>query len=289
MLCLAIVLVPMAALGEEFYQDFRGGAPLHPAVGTFGGDAARHMKPESAGLRLSLSATPGEEEFGVSPRFRISGDFEVTVAYEVLAVDKPKSGWGAGLKVWGQIGGSDFEAINMAHRLCSDGKEQVVALFSRPGSGGKRVFDQKTRETTVRKGQLRVARRSSEVTFLATKGENDEFQELHRVEARTDDLPALRIMASAGGTPTAVNVRLLDLRITADRLGGAARPPERRGIGWLVACVVGVIVVASGVWAWRKRLWSTTLAWCRSRRTPKEKPQSKSKIQLPKRLRKPRY
>ena len=71
---------------------------LHPSLSLFGPNAGDAVKAEVQGLRLTLP-TNGRQTYGwgVVANFGMSGDFEVTADYELLAVDRPKRGSGAGV------------------------------------------------------------------------------------------------------------------------------------------------------------------------------------------------
>jgi len=89
----------LASLGQmrEIHQDFRAGSRLTPGLKMFGPDLDRTARRDGKGLRITLRKdrkTKGA--VGIETQFSISGDFEITLAYEILSVNKPKSGMGAG-------------------------------------------------------------------------------------------------------------------------------------------------------------------------------------------------
>jgi hypothetical protein len=127
-------------------------------------------------------------------------------------------------------------------------------------SGGEGPVQMKTLDTGVRQGRLRVTRQGSELVFAAAAGDSPEFQEVHRTDARPDPLTALRVCANSGGSPTPVSVRLVDLRIRADSLSGAAgRRAADRGSGWLVLLLVLVIGAGAAAVVWRQGWWNRWL------------------------------
>ena len=80
-------------------------------------------KREEAGLRITLPAdrTPNQP-VGFKTTMVLSGDFEITAAYELLAADPPTTGYGVG--------------VNLG--LAPDGarkKYAKVGRFMRPGRG----------------------------------------------------------------------------------------------------------------------------------------------------------
>ncbi len=88
----ALVLASLAQTetDQEFYQDFRGGGSVHHALTLFGPYRDRAMQQEPRGLRITLPARRRDTApVGFTPKFRISGDFEITVGYEILSAKPP--------------------------------------------------------------------------------------------------------------------------------------------------------------------------------------------------------
>src|SRR5882724_5767107 len=84
--------------GREFHQDFRGGPALHPALKLVGPDAGAVAERENLGMRITLAPTRAvNHPVGIKTMFSLSGDFEITAAYELLAADRPKDGYGVGV------------------------------------------------------------------------------------------------------------------------------------------------------------------------------------------------
>lgn len=249
-----LVVVLLSSVGqmkEEFYQDFRGDSAMDPALGPFGPNSAEAMHSEAEGLRVSLSAGRGNGlPVGFVPRFKIAGDFEITVGYEILSSDEPYSGMGAGVKVWGKTSSKEFRAMTLAHVIRPQEGCGFVAIFARDGDEG-RVFETKSLTTDAKTGRLRLARTGSELSFLVAEGESETFDELQRATIGPDDVVALRITANTGDVACAVTIRFLDLRIRAEDL------PERQGgsTGFWGRYVVGFVLLqvagVSGFLLWR--------------------------------------
>ncbi len=252
---LALLLSSLGQMDEEFYQDFRGGASIHPILSQFGPDSARAIRQEAEGLRITLPAGRKDRSaVGVAPRFRISGDFEITVGYEILAADTPSGGLGAGVKVWGKIASEEFQAMTLAHLIRPKEGSGFVAIFAHE-SDGKRVFKTESLATDAKRGRLRLARTGSELSFLVAEGEGETFDELQRVTVGTSDVVALRIPASTANDPSGLSIRLLDLRIRADDLP-AAQARTRGSWGWVVVWVLVVAVIGTGgflLWRYQRR------------------------------------
>ncbi len=151
--------------------------------------------------------------------------------------------------------------MNVA-RLERPGKGRgFVAIFTHePGADGKRDFKQKLLDSGAgQKGRLRLARTGSELRLLVADGIIGEFDELHRVSVKTDDVKPLRVSVSTNNVASGLSVRLVDLRIRADRLAAAAAPAETGGIGvWLVTLLLITAVGGTGgfllwrYWPWRR-------------------------------------
>ena len=249
-----LLLAPLPGqMGDEFTQDFRSGA-LHPAVGQFGPQATQVSRLGAKGLEITLPASRTDKgAVGVTPKFRISGDFEITVAYELLAADKPPKGLGSGVKLWGEIESADKQAMTLAHLVAPDGKSQLLTLMARIGDDDKRVLEEGTRPATARGGQLQLRRTGSELSFLVAEGHSGGFEELHRARVGTGDVTVLRISANTHDAASAVSVRLVEFRIRAARLPVTGGTPKRSGYGWVFWLVTLLAVGAGGFLAWRFR------------------------------------
>src|SRR5262249_30103830 len=100
-------LVVLAALSAgqtpapAFQHDFRIGQTLAGFLKLFGTNVDEVVRQEGGGLRLVLP-TDGRQTYGwgVAGKFSLSGDFEVTGAYELMTVDPPTRGSGVGVVVW---------------------------------------------------------------------------------------------------------------------------------------------------------------------------------------------
>jgi len=241
----ALLVFSPGQMNDEFYQDFRGGTSIHPALVQFGAGPAGTIRQEAEGLCITLPSNRKDRSaVGVSPRFCLSGDFEVTVAYEVVSAEEPSRGPGAGIKIWGKLGSEPFQALTVAHLIRPKEGAGFVAIHGHE-RGGKRRFKTEWLPTAAKKGRLRLARTGSEVSFLAAEGEAETFQEIQRVQVGTSDVTSLRIPVTTEEAPSGLCVRLVDLCIRADDLP-AARAQVRKGRAWGCVVVCGLVVAISG-------------------------------------------
>src|SRR5262245_41373677 len=91
-------LAPAQTAARDFHQDLRDRQPPSPSLKLIGPKADTRIKSEDAGLRITPPTTGGQTKgWGVSPKFRISGDFQVTARYELLTLEPPEKGKWAGV------------------------------------------------------------------------------------------------------------------------------------------------------------------------------------------------
>lgn len=248
--------VVLASLGEteaEFYQDFRGGASLHAALQLFGPNLPGVTRHERQGLRITLSKNrKNPAPVGIEPKFHLSGDFEITLGYEILTADQPESGMGAGVKIWAKTAAQEFQALTLAHVISPEDENRRVAIFATE-EDGERVFHTQRWPAMEKSGRLRLARVGKEVAFLVAEGESESFEELQRTTVGADDLASLRISVGAGDEPCGLSVRLVDLLIRAEGVPAASAPKGKRSRGWLVAGLMVVACGGAGAWFWVSR------------------------------------
>jgi len=239
-------------LSDGFYQDFRGNGPLHPIVRVFGPDANQVVFREPQGLRIRLPAKrPKALPVGVSPQFAISGDFEITGTYEILDAQASDSGAGVNLRVI--VGRPMREAADIARYRRK--KEGDVFFVNRATvtAGQEPRRDWKTFPATATTGKLRLQRVGATLHFLVSEGTEESFHELAQKEFVGDDC-IVRFVANPGGKST-VDVRLVELRVRAERLPAVVARRRSRGWGITVAVsAVGVVVFVSVVvWLYQRR------------------------------------
>lgn len=250
-LTLPIVLVAMLGqMDEVFEQDFREGR-LHPALELFGPRSSRTFALDTRGLRITLPAKRRDPAaVGVSPRFRISGDFEITVTYEILSAQKPESGMGAGVQLWCAIGGEDPGAVLLGHLVNPRKDSAFVTIARGPPSEEEEPSSLKWFDATGKKGKIRLTRTDSILRFLVAEGATDEFREVRQADVGTEPLRTFRLSANTNNVPAAVSVRLIDLTVRADEMGGAAVQAQRSrswvfwvmGLGLTTLVGVGILV-----------------------------------------------
>lgn len=247
----------LASFGQlsEVHQDFKASSHLNPGLKMFGADLDHATQWDGKGLRIALPKDrKAKGAVGIETQFSVSGDFEVTLDYEILSADEPKSGVGSGVKIWGKLVSEEFQAITLAHVITPKGLNRLMPIYATT-KDKKRVFKGELHPAIGRKGRLRLKRTGPEVSFLFAKEGSETFEQLQRETVGTDDVKPLRISAGTGDGPSGLMVRFHDISISGSGLPIVSAPKKKSG-SW-VWLIVGLLVVAAsggaGGWWWYRR------------------------------------
>jgi len=254
---------------KEIYQDFRGKRRLLDEFKLVGPDHEEAITPEVEGLRITLPMTrKANLPTGVRLQFPLAGDFEITAAYEILAIEKPPSGGGVGI-AFNLIAQPDQRKMVKLGRfqLPQQGNAYVAECWNKDQPTAKPYF---TMPTEAKAGQLRITRNGTQVRCLVEDEPANVFREIYSSAFTAEDLEVVRLGANTNGSPAGIDVRLVDLRIRYDAaapvppvavrpadVGDGANPPPRRGVLTIVLFLgFGTIVVLTlglGGWIYLRR------------------------------------
>lgn len=258
--CCVLVLLGSAAgmggeLREKFYQDFRLGRFQGGVFHKGGRGVNQHMRPEIAGLRITLpAAAKSWPQTGLLPRLQLQGDFAVTLTYELVAADTPKHGYGSGVMIFASAG-KGKGSVSIARRVHP--KQGHVYAVHRVivTDKGKEQHKGSLFPTKARSGKLRLERHGELLHYLVADGKGDSFRELSQEQFGTDDIKSMRIMADPGGGRGKLEVLLKDVRFESEELPltGTARQTRRWWLWLGVAALLGA-ALAGGGFFWRRRL-----------------------------------
>lgn len=214
-----------------------------------GPNARQYAKPDGQGLRITLPASRADRgSVGVEARFYVRGDFEITLACEVLAVDQQAPADGAGASLWLKFASPKAGGASVT-RLRKGTKEVFGASRITLGRDGKDRYQTVNVPAAGTRGRLRLVRTGPTLRYLVAE-EAGEFQEIHSAEVGTEDVTNLRALAVTGGKPAGADVRLVDWSIQGASLPNrlAVPPSPGGGWGWLVwtAAAVLLLVLGSG-------------------------------------------
>jgi hypothetical protein len=155
------------------------------------------------------------------------------------------------LKIWGEFGSRNFQAVTLAHVARPLDGPAVVALLAKD-IDGRRRFTQEPIATETMRGRLRLSRTDDKLCFLVAHEDEEAFREVYDARVGYDDMVALRISAHPGGSSSGLEITLRDLRIRADGLP-VSSGSEDLGTAVLIWTIVIVLGGASGFSLWRYR------------------------------------
>ncbi len=256
-LALICSLVDFEEPNNEFYHDFRTNKALPKAIFRLTGPmAGTRIKPEPEGLRITL---PVEQEkpgpVGVKTRFQISGDFDITIAYEIIHADQPKSDWGVGFEIHLMTNTATKEAASFFRAVQVSGNDVYLGVRRRTNNTGAREnvpgvwFD--PIPAISKSGKMRITRKVSQVVFSVAEGANIEFGEFYRFDLGTEDITTLQMNANPSNGLNAVDLRVIDLRIRADKLIKIVEPVLSNPL-WPKVLILGVLAAL----IFMRRLWN---------------------------------
>lgn len=254
---LTLLILATARTGaEEWSHDFRRGLAGSPALQPIGPNYPQVARPDDKGLRINLQANrPKRGPVGVATRFRVRGNFEITASYEILNADVGTKGYGAGARLWVKLDAPTTDVISLGRvDRVKDGRIFVAYRVSKDASG-KDVPQTQTAPSQARHGKLRLARTGTTLAFLVADGDATDFREIHRLEVGSHDLEQVQFTATTGDQPTAVDLRLRDLTLRADKLPSAPSTAGSTAWLWWAACAAGAVILLGGLgfWFWARR------------------------------------
>jgi hypothetical protein len=241
-----------AAPAEEFRHRFEGGRQYLEHFRRTGANAPRAMQADAEGLRITLPADHGSKiPVGLVAGFGVQGDFTITMDFDILQVDPPSKGFGAGVSIWITTVSSTQEAATIAWLVRPSGEPIFLShRASTPAGGKRRHRGGKPLAADTRSGTLRLVRKEASLSYQVAPGASDTFQEIYQTDLGTEDLNTVRFAADNGGSPTVVDVRFMAVSIEAEGFPGARAlvPAPVRWPLWLAAGLTVLLLAAGGLW-----------------------------------------
>jgi serine/threonine protein kinase len=193
---------------------------------------------EAGGVRVTLPAGQGvQKPAGLGGRLTIKGDFEITVSYEILEVDKPSKGYGVGVALYVAIDPDSNDAVSLARRLLPDGRTVFMSDRMKPGDG-KLEHKTEMRPSSAETGKLRIQRAGSRVRFLVAEEDSAEFTQVDDLEFGAGNVTFVQVSGNGGGSESGLDIRLLDFTLrTADPAASATVPSlsgGKEGLVWVL-------------------------------------------------------
>lgn len=229
-------------------NDFRQGRFNGEKLKYVGRDATVYVKQDDKGLQFSFPANkPNLPQVGVGLREQLQGDFEITVSYQLMVVEKPKSGTASAIGIWVALDTDNKEGVALV-RSMRQGDGDAFATFHGKidAATGKREPKMRVFPATAATGKLRLRRVDSTASFLVAELGSEQFDELHKESIGNADVLLARVAAENGGAHTRFSVRVLELTV---RASGTSRVNSL--LVWLLICV---LLISGIIWFWRHRI-----------------------------------
>ena len=209
----------------ELVHDFRDGKPLPAWLVLNGPVEEAEINLADGGMRITLPAKrKSHQAVGVETKLVFSGDFEITAAFELLAIEQPATGYGVGVSL-NLARAADRKLFGKIARFwrAQEGNVFISEFWNNDPPKFRRL---KSVPTEARTGRLRLVRESDALRYLAAEGFDGDFQEVYQAIFSADDLAQLRLVVSDSGEPgNAVDARLLELKIVGSKLSVLEAPP----------------------------------------------------------------
>jgi hypothetical protein len=236
----------------EFYQDFRGGKPLHAAWHWTGLSGDEVTVADDQGVRIKLPLNHARKEpVGLLISSPAKGDFEIATGYELLGTPQPRTGQGVGFELYVSLETPAQDALAFMIVKRPDGTDQFACNYLKTVDGKRRSL-RKTWPASAKLGHLHISRKGTKFTCAAADGPGVAPKELCSYEGDAADMRLARIAAYPGQSSDEVEVRLVDLRLRSDGLnpdliakqsGPADAPADVGGKGWLLVAIAIASVI----------------------------------------------
>ncbi|HEY7423475.1 MAG TPA: DUF1583 domain-containing protein, partial [Gemmataceae bacterium] len=193
---------------------------LPPALYLFGPDAESVVQTDLQGWRFTLPAGRSDPNtVGLKVARRLSGDFTITLGYELLAVGEPLPRWGAGvaMRVTLDASSSPDPLLSLSKR--PEGPMFTAQKVLKESNGEEKYFDGVNRKATQSRGKLRLVRIGSQLRYLVAE-EGQDFRIIHTAKIETADVQEVQFHCHTTYTPIALDVRWTELNIRADWIEG---------------------------------------------------------------------
>ena len=213
--CLVMLAAALPAGAEQVHTlDFRGKKFDTKLLDYTLANPERYLTPEKEGLRLRFTGKdvpPARQTAGIFWRFDARGDFVVRAKYEILRIDRPKTGQGVGAGIYVHLKNPEQEGIAIARRSQPAGEPFLVLNYmatDEKGATRSKIFKKHPTGDRSLRGAFRLSREGK--VLIASFAEADgDFAELYRTDVSPADLDLIRFAGFAGGDTNAV----LDMRI----------------------------------------------------------------------------
>jgi LPXTG-motif cell wall-anchored protein len=241
-----LVLAVLPIHGGEIHHDFRGDRPWKKLFRPVGPNPTQFMTPDPSGLVLHLPAkTELNQPVGLTARFGVHGDFEITLGFVVDELETPTKGRGVGVSIWINASNPASDAATLSWAMRPGGSRVFTSHRASTSASAQREHTGGTPwPTDAASGRLRLARKEQTLSYLVAPGDNKEFREIHRTPFGPEDVRSIRFAVDNGGSPTLFDARFLWIHVTSQDTDEVATEEPTSSSMWPM--VLGVMLLAAG-------------------------------------------
>ena len=271
--CLLLAIVPTAtATADSYSWDFRNGHFDNLSLVPMGAGAVNLLQPTKEGLRITVLAGHDVKAVGFSPRFVISGDFEITAEFTIVKRTQPKSGYGSGPSLYLSMGSTKDSAASLGRQLRTDGRDVYGVFAARVDEGQRiptaRLFDVPAANKSMT-GQLRLTRTGHEISYSIADSSKAAFRPLVTLPVSDADVTMLRVGLAQSDPQSAAVIVLQSIQIDATKLlqlpseqSRTAQlyrpryqpPPQPTSYRWLWQTLAALVITGVfATWWWKRR------------------------------------
>ncbi len=214
---------------DHLVVDLPAGTDKLPSsFSLFGPNVDSVVKADPQGWRITLPAGRANADIvGLQLSSRLSGDFTITLGYELLTVGQPLPKYGAGV-----VMRAFFDTPSPLSAIVSRSYKPEGQLFGGhkivTGSDNKEQYlESRQAKATRSRGKLRLVRTGPQLQYLVAE-EGQDFQIIQSVEVGKVDVRKVQVYCHTMYTPIALDVRWTELDIRADGIDGQDQPPARQ-------------------------------------------------------------
>ncbi|MBX3451491.1 MAG: DUF1583 domain-containing protein [Planctomycetaceae bacterium] len=269
-LIVVVIAVPQAH-AAVYTWDFENGHFDNRSLVPLGAGAVNLLRPTKNGLQITVPAGYEVKTVGLSPRFTLVGDFEITLDFTILNRTQPSAGFGTGPSLYLSTGSTNDPAASLGRLLRPDGRD-IYGVFAARVEDGKRLPSARLFDAPPNKqptGRLQLKRVKQDIFYSVADSLQSPLREIAHLPMGGGEVTLLRIGVSQSDPESAAVVVLHHLQIVADELPHLPSetdrtaqlyrpryqpPPKPPTYRWLWQSLAAVLIVGgTGSWLWWRR------------------------------------
>ena len=182
------------------------------------------FRPESRGLRVTIPYHQGrcKSSLAVLPMMTLAGDFEILATYELLSVEPPRTGEGAGANLY-ILAVNSKNSASLRRCVTTQG-ENAFWIHATTHEDGKASRLTKYFPALTSGGSMSLRRKRTVLQFLVAEEGDESLQVLHSVEFGEEVVGLVRVEVTTNGSDTTVDNLWKSFDLEADTLNRVPIP-----------------------------------------------------------------